>query len=316
MPRYNLEKVDISQSVKKALRNVHFRRSFGKIHEPTLSNVKRLVKEWGLQQKFTPNVVENVASKLHFKTHKELTTGIKEITTKLRTSLGNKKYAIVVAGEIAMKSEHWILGPLLDGLQKQKVRPPTAIISSQTKSGISTLRRALENGVEAFVRVDDAAYSGMQSGEELMWLIENIDTISATYPIPYPIHIVIAFVFASDDAFRAIERTFQQYKEYPYEYFQNRRPATTYKPVLYRTSAIKSIFDVFSNKTLEALQLQHNNLTHGYLGATVLSHMVPNTQSFFSPKLGNRLAAIIKSPYRNYKPGSIKAGVKRKRNNN
>jgi hypothetical protein len=38
-----------------------------------------------------------------------------------------------------------------------------------------------ENGVEVFVRVDDAAYSGMQSGEELLWLIENIDTISTIF---------------------------------------------------------------------------------------------------------------------------------------
>jgi hypothetical protein len=131
-------------------------------------------------------------------------------------------------------------------------------------------------------------------------------------PITYPIHIVFGFIFASDDALRGLKRTFYQYKEYEYEYFGKKRPTTTYKPVMYRTSTIKSIFDVFSNKTLEALQLQHNNLAHGYLGATILSHKVPNSQSFFSLNLANRLAALIKTPYKNYNP-SGRSGVKRKR---
>ena len=302
MPKYNVRAMNAPDSLRALLRNVDFRRSFGNVRDPRAANIKRLVKEWGEEMNLSAPTVQNVEKKLNIKTHKEFTAGIKKIVQYLRAKIGAKKYALLVEGsaEREIKSEHWILGPVLDGLRRQGMHPPTALVPSGSRQGETILQRALASGVEVFVRADDAAYSGMQLGDEMMWLVGEIDESSKTNPVPQSIEILFACVFATQNAGVSLTNRYRNYCIYfRNKYFRN-RPTHRYQLSFYKAFTIGSIENLFSNDTLDALySAERNNLAHGYLGGTILSHMVPNTQSFFSRSLAQILSNVVKSPYKN-----------------
>lgn len=286
----DFRRINASKNLKMLLKNKEFRRSFGMVQTPSRESIHHVISTWGHEERYPSNAIRNVQTHIDLKTHEEFKAGIKELVGYIEKRVGmTTKYALIVPmfhGK-EVKSQHWIIGPVLDGLRKRSVRPPIAIVQTDV---IQDVRRALENDVSMFISVDDAAYSGMQMAEDFLWLVSTIDTLSKTIRVPHHVYIILATVYSSEEA--------QQYLAKAYKDFLSTRSSlhkTIYMPTTYTAFEIGTQIHHALNSAL--YHLRNANLGTGYHGRTLLSHKTPNLQSFFSRSLGNAFGKVIRTPY-------------------
>jgi len=284
----------IDTQLKNQLRDKEFRRGFGAVKSVTRASLSKEVAKWGRNRGMSPSILEQLA--LDVKGAGEFRKGLKAIVgfvvTRLRLHDPQKKYALVALPKLMRNAEkkrktsqHWMLGPLMDGLRKRGAPPPVAIVEDQ-----KGVRFALEHGVDAFIYVDDAFYSGMQALEDSKELFDHVVSHFRAHRStpPRQVTLAVAAVFASDAAVNKLELNFKRWQQRAAAYYNvPKMKSLVYAPFSMAPEVDKELV-VDRTKTYRFKP---------YRGRTILSHKAPDAQSFFNGNLSSLLAKKIKKPY-------------------